>query len=344
MSATATTFPSLTEGESAPNWRGVPTEVGCDRLSLSFPVRKWADDRHWSRVTYGRDGDVTYQGSVIPYAGGPELMVGLRTIKGQPWGKVEANPARFADPHGCSLLPLRDLPAAVSVLLAGAAEMVEASTAPDDARVKRLDLARDFRGVTSPALYVEGLAPMKRPWARRSYTYNDPGKGNAQTLYVGSNAGGVRLYDQHEAYAGKGAPDGSLRWEGEYRAGWLERWGVKAVSDLDPVVCGRMALDRWEWSAMGAQVTGPVNAVQVLQREVAKGALSESVAHRLLGAMVFQSFGYGAQSRRSEQRYRDVVERLGMTNAALWSNDLDRQALGRLDWQSGTEVLSMVTP
>jgi hypothetical protein len=92
---------------------------------------------------------------------------------------------------------------------------------------------------------------------------------------------------------------------------------------------------------MGTTVTGPVNAVQLLQREVLAGKITQAVADRLLGSIVRQSLGIGGQAKTSEWRHRDVLGRLGMTAEALWSNDLSRQAVGRLDFQTGTEELAL---
>jgi hypothetical protein len=337
----ATPFPSLTEGESGPDWHATTAEkVGIDRLSLSFPVRDWLELGRWEKREDRADGSWSAQARVGA-PGTPEVMVGLRTIAGQPWGKVECNPSRFVDPQGCALLPVRQLDAALAVMWSAAGELTRPGCPLQDARVKRVDVARDFRSVTSTALYVEGLGPVHRPYARRSFTYNDPAKGNAQTLYVGSKAGGVRLYDQHEAYADKGAPEGALRWEVEARTGWLERVGVRRVGDLDAVSVARLARGRWEWSRMGEPVTGPVNAVQVLQRRIEAGEISRTVAVRLAGELLFQSFGYGGQARRSEYRYREVLSSVGLTTSALWSNDLAAQAVGRLDFDTGTEELAL---
>lgn len=158
---------------------------------------------------------------------------------------------------------------------------------------------------------------------------------------MGSKAGGVRLYDQHSAYAEKGAPEGSLRWEVEARRGSLESVGISWLEDLDAVTVQRLAEQRWEWSKMGTQVSGPVNAVQVMQRAVEAGEIKQGTADRLLGVMVRQAFGYGGQARRSEYRYRPLMERLGVTAGAVWSNDLSAQAVGRLDFEAGTELLEL---
>jgi len=318
--------------------------VGIDRLSMSFPVAEHAPPGAWDSHTYRYESGQHAYSKRVPVSDGdgPAVMVGVTTINGRPWGKAECNPARFADPYGCELLDPRMLPAAVTVMWLAVGELVRPAESLEQARVTRLDVARDFRAVTSPALYVEGLGPLRRPWARRSFTYNDPGRGDAQTLFVGSGAGGVRLYDQHQAYADKGAPEGSLRWEAEVRKGWLQRAGIRHVTDLDPVAVDRLALDRWKWSAMGTEVTGPVNAVQVVQRAMVEGRVTRAVGAKLLGELMLESFGFGRQAGRSERRHRDVMDELGVTAPALWNNDLSRQAVGRLDFEEGTEVLSMV--
>lgn len=143
-----------------------------------------------------------------------------------------------------------------------------------EARAQRADIARDFRGIMSPALFVYGLEPIKRAYARRAFTYHDPQRANAPTLCVGSKAGQVRRYDQHAADADKGAPEGFLRFEVQANDGWLEAAGVRTAADLDAMACARIAEQRWQWSAMGTLVTGPVNAVQLLQRRVHAGDVS----------------------------------------------------------------------
>lgn len=335
------TFPDLTEGESVATLQ--PRGVGIDRLSISFPVKRWAEPSRWDSHQYRyADGRQTVAATIRPTDSGPEVMVGVQTVNGRPWGKVECNPARLYDPEGCELLPPRLLGAAATVLWAAGRELTEPDCSADEARVTRLDVARDFRGVTSPTLYVDGLAPLRRPYARRSFTYHDPQRANAQTLFVGSKAGGVRLYDQHAAYAHKGAPEGSLRWECEARRDWLARFGVRQAGELDAVAVAELAADRWEWSRMGETVTGPVNAVQVAMAAVASGEVKRSVATRLLGEMLVQSFGYERQTHRAtDWRHRELIGRLGLTTGALWSDDLSRQAVGRLDFETGTEFLEL---
>lgn len=342
------TFPSLTEGESVSNLQ--QTGLGIDRLSFSVPVADAAPPSAWDRCEYRwSDGRQTMAAMVHPHRDrvtsrpiGPGVMVGVQTVDGVPWAKAEANPSRFWDPDGCGLLPPSMLAAAAETMWAALCELVTPGCSADAARVKRVDVARDFRGITAPSMYIEGLGPIKRPYARRSFTYNDPQRANAQTLFVGSKAGGVRLYDQHAAYAEKGAPEGSLRWEGEVRGGWLDRAGLRHLGDVDAVSMDRLARDRWEWSGMGQTVSGPVHAVQVVERAVQEGRVSAAVAERALGRMMLESFGVRRElDRVTAWRHQGVMRELGLMHDSLWSNDLSAQASGRLDFESGTEELSL---
>lgn len=344
-------FPYLTEGETETTCHKIGTTgVGIDRLSISFPVRYYQHWSRWEQTSY-RPGtgqqtatarvplweDNSDNRDTLQRVTAPKIMIGLTQIAGKHWAKAEANPSRFADPDGCTLMDPRLLGPAIEVMWRCARTLVEPDCDVLDASVTRVDVARDFRGITSPSLLVSGLGPIRRPWARRSFTYNDPGRAHAETLYVGSGAGGVRLYDQHQAYADKGAPEGSLRWEVEARKGWLGKVGIRHVTDLDPVSVGRLAADRWDWSAMGTPVTGPVHAVDVLRREVAAGHLKAATAARMLGSSVMHALGGPGVSTRTEYRYRRLARELGVGSAALWSDERVARVRARLDWESGTE-------
>lgn len=319
-------------------------------MSVSFPARRFEHWSRWEQVSYRPEVGMQAATARLSMARDKSdkldryrnvtIMVGLTTIKGKPSAKIECNPARLADPEGCELLDPRLLGPAVDVMFRRAAELVEPACDPLDANVTRVDVARDFRGITSPSLLINGLGPIRRPWARRSFTYNDPGRANAETLFVGSGAGGVRLYDQHQAYADKGAPEGSLRWEVEARRDWLAKCGIRHVTDLDPVSVCRLAAERWSWSAMGTPVAGPVHAVDVLRREVAAGHLKAATAARMLGSSVMHVLGGPGVSRMTEYRYRKIAKELGVGSAALWCNDKVARVTARLDFEAGTEVLT----
>lgn len=277
-------------------------------------------------------------------AGGGEVFAGARFVPetGRWVGKVEANPSRLADPDGCGLLAAEDTQVAVRQMLGLAAEAVGWSVAcdPGEARVRRVDVARDFRGVQCPSFFVRGLLNVRRRYARRTYLYADPARGNAETLWAGTETGGCRLYDQHAAYAARGASEGSLRWEVEARGGWLEKVGIGSVADLGVESLGALARSRWEWSRMGEAVTGTVEVVEAVDRLVRLGELSSARADRLLGMLVRESLGVSRRvSNDTASVYEGLKRRLGVRpSAELFGGGTRVAVAGRLDYESGREV------
>lgn len=333
---------------------------GVDRLSLSFPVASMSEDpEDWPLVSVAQQGTVgerwsrgrmfTAADPVTGEAGKVTVYVGVTDVAGKPWAKVETNPSRFVDPSGCGLLPLAQLEPAVNVLAATAQLLCKPAEPVRHWRVKRVDLARDFRGIGEPWFYVQGLLHVHRPYARRQYIYSDPGKGNAQTLWAGGKAGGARLYDQHEAYAEKGAPEGSLRWEVEARGGsksWLDSCGIRSAADLvsEADALYRLAETRWEWSGMGREIASVSATVDALRHWVEPRTgkpLSEAKRKRLLGDLLEEACGVRApaSSPNAESEYRRMKRDLGFAMVpAIDQLVAAGNVRGRLDWESGTEV------
>lgn len=253
------------------------------------------------------------------------------------WGKVECNPARIEDPDGCSLLGLDRAAAAGRAMIAAAAELVEPAGPVDAARVKRVDLARDFEVGTAASFYVRALLGLKRPYARRSYIYSDPAKNRAETLWAGSKAGGCRLYDKHEAHGSRGAPEGSLRWEVEARADWLGRLGkIRTVKQLEAAHLEVVAENRWHWSRMGTEVM----ATDAVVERVLGAGLTPAVERGVLGHMLLQSHGVARPlAKGTAAKYDRVLRDLGITLDSGQERASCPGFAGRLDWDSGREVV-----
>jgi hypothetical protein len=324
------------------------TPVGVDRLSVSFPLAGYRDEVFTDRRTVQGPGrtveaeslSTSLRSARYPGAG---VFVGVRYQPGSGFfGKVECNPARLNDPEGCSLLSLDRVGLAVGLMWAAAEGIGVVSAVPvEDWRVKRLDVARDYVGVTVPGFYVRGLMNVRRPYARVVSLYADPARGAAETLWAGSKAGGCRLYDQHQAYAQRGAQAGAMRFEVEARSSWLSKVGIETVADLTSGNMESLAAQRWEWSGMGTQITGMANVVERVQGLVHSGELSQAKALHLLGALVAESFGVGApKSRSTHADYRRWYARLGVRPTVELFAGADVQVTGRLDWESGREVLA----
>jgi hypothetical protein len=205
-----------------------------------------------------------------------------------------------------------------------------------DARVKRLDIAGDFQGVEEPTFYIRGLAPMKRPYARRQYVYNNPQRGNAETFWVGSGAGGVRLYDK--AQENPAAPEGTVRWECECRSDWLERIaGIRVVEDLSDEKVALLAADRWEWSAMGREVSATDRVVE----KVIRSELSPAKQRGFLGHCLMESRGVSApMGKATAAAYRRLQRDLNVVlDARMFDGGRGAGFVGWLDYEAGKEIV-----
>jgi hypothetical protein len=312
--------------------------VGVDRVSCSFPLEGFQEDRSaWSEVRARQVAGAeieTFSGAVD--VAGVKVFVG---VSEQPeahhrwWGKVELNPSRVVDPEGVSLAPVEELPGVMRRVREAALELLSPVEPLREWRTKRVDVARDFGGVSDAAVMVRSLAPIPRPWSRRNLVHADPVRSGAQTLMVGSGAGVARLYDKHVESGGV-APDGTLRCEFECRAGWLERYGgIARLGDVNAESVSALARDRWEWSAMGVEVSGDWSLV--FSRCEAAGLTPER-RRAFIGFLVEQAEGHGVSMGKNQATYYRRLQRLLGVTAPSGGGGL--RVMRRLDFDSGTEV------
>ncbi len=330
-------FPLLTERETAQNL----CMAGLDRISVSFPVEHFDENpSSWNQVTRRMVGteneSATFGVSLSLGEGKPSVYVGVSDVRKAhgPFGKVEFNPARVVDPAGWQLASVRALRQTVVEAVAKALDVLSPGVpSVDEMRVKRLDVARDFQ-TEHAEFYVRGLAPVHRPWAKRNLVHFDPGKKGAQTLMVGSGAGVVRLYDKAAETEGQ-APPGTLRWEAECRDEWVQKYGdIVNVADVTEERVTQLASNRWEWSAMGTDVGAMDRVVERAKRS----GLSQRELLSFLGYVTLLANGSGQVAHRNTAaKYRKLSKELGVTIGEL--EQAAAQFLGRLDWESGTEVL-----
>jgi hypothetical protein len=271
---------------------------------------------------------------VVP---GVSAYVGVQVTHevGRVVAKVEFNPSRIADPEGCSLAPAALVRGMVGQVVSAASEYVRPGDGDASAfRVKRIDVARDFEAVESPSALIRGLAPVPRPWSRRNLVHADPARNGAQTLMVGSGQGVVRLYDKAAETKGKVAV-GTLRWEAENRASWAEKYGaIRTVEDICTESVGELALNRFDWSAMGIEVSSTHGVVEVL----ARSDLTDRERTMFLGWLVQQSTPYAWEpSSATGAKFRRLQRQLGVAVGpeAVASVGF----VSRLDWESGREVV-----
>jgi hypothetical protein len=316
--------------------------VGLDRVSLSFPVTDFEPHpAGWASISEINPGGAretrrtNYGSSVV--VDGVKVFVGVALIgaTGQTMGKVEFNPSRIVDPDGYGVATLAEAKDAAGQVWAAAGELVAPAVPIDEAKAKRLDVTKDFGQVDQPANLIRGLAPIHRPWAKRNLVHADPQRHGAQTLMVGGGPGVVRLYDKWAETQGK-APAGTVRWEAECRAAWLGQYGgMSRWADVTDQTVGQLARNRWEWSAMGAEVSGTSRVVD----KVAASDLSEREQCMFLGWLVSQAAGKGWQpgSKTTLAKWRKVQRDIGVAVGDL--SDGQAGFVSRLDWDTGREVL-----
>ncbi len=308
-------------------------------------MREWLDDPSaWTQIGIRWPGSPeaaeTRSGSVEVARGEDPVhaFVGTQGVPatGQTWAKVEFNPSRVLDPDGAGLAPVEDVMGLLEHVLdkVGASRLIVLPPEVETAKVKRLDVARDFSGIKHPDFYVRSLAPIKRPWAKRNLVHFDPQKRGAQTLMVGSGVGIVRLYNKHDEKPDK-VPEGVLRWELEARADWAKRYGgVETVKDLSVEKISRLALDRWRWSQMSVEVSATNRVVE----QVSESGLSPAKQRALLGWMLQRSCGQVSPvSKETGAEFNRLSRQLGVTLEAAGGDAPG--FIGRLDWDSGREVV-----
>jgi hypothetical protein len=312
---------------------------GVDRLSVSFPVNSYEEDPSaWSMISARNPG--TPQAAETRSASvelGPKVraFVGVQELPtGQTWAKVEWNPSRVEDPEGHSLCPVDAVQSTAAAALAAAGDLVEVPPDPGTAKVRRIDVARDFQGVERPDFFVRSLGPLPRPWARRNLVHFDPSRNGAQTLMVGSGAGVARLYDKNAETEGN-AP-GVLRWEVEARSSWAKNYGeVVVLADVRAERVKQLAANRWEWSQMGVEVSAPDRVIE----KVSNSGLSAAKQRSFLGWLFLQAHGVEQPiADATVAEWRRLQRQLGVT---LTRED-GTPAIGfvtRLDWDSGREVV-----
>jgi hypothetical protein len=311
--------------------------TGVDRLSVSFPVSDFnPDPTAWAAVKVNAPGtpqEVTRR-QVMLDEDGRKCFVGVSGIPGRvgEWGKVEFNPSRMADPSGHGLATVQETHDGLAEALQMARQVIAWDAQAGEMRVKRLDVARDFFDVERPEFVVRGLGPIRRPWARLNLVHFDPSRNGAQTLMVGSRSGVVRLYDKHEETEGA-VPEGTLRWECEARDSWCERYGgVRTMSDVSDESVERLASDRWEWSAMGHEISADERIVE----QVMRSGLSHREQRMFLGHLMMLRAGVDVpMSTATAAKWNRLTRSMGIV-----LGDGDGTFSARLDWDSATEVVT----
>jgi hypothetical protein len=193
----------------------VAADYGLDKLELHCLIkpprlasRRWHVKKvrrpcgdHVSATRWINDGPAPVRASV---RGSPEMSTYDCFLS--------FNPSRFVDPNGIALCRPSDVSSVIGEILEMAHAWLKVWGDVLDMEVRRVDVARNFYGVTDPSRYLLGLAALPRRRAQRNELYRSAG-GQPETLRAGSSSGGWGcLYDK-----GRESPDladpGTMRFE-----------------------------------------------------------------------------------------------------------------------------------
>ena len=238
---------------------GVP--VSLDTVGIAIPCRGGL-----------KSGSTANGRSRVKLPGGGFLAVGIGDMA---W--IEASLPNRELGINVRGLELDDAKASIKRLVKEAEQFVQYSSAktiedkdgrrrsisPDDPRVVRLDLVRDFHlqnpDLLSPIL--NGLSQVPRNGRVKVRRFGDGKSGQAETLRVGPATWAATLYDKHVESRGH-AEIGSLRSEFRLRSRQLastevtaSTGSVIAVSDLSEVRCDTIRRIWFEKARFGAWVS-----------------------------------------------------------------------------------------
>ena len=311
--------------------------IGIDKLALSFPISRIVQNREvWDSVYPGRAKAQDYLD--YPYTSfdvsagyvGP----GLRCT-------VEYNPSRVIDPTGHSLCTTDDLFSTVAPILDQLGGRVVLEGDVNDALVRRLDVALDFK-VADPQFFLTGLRPLHRKNGANPSLWFDEKSGAALSLRIGTSRAAkprrpnhITLYDKH-IKAGTPETEGVLRWEMSGRTWPKDYGGIRTLSDMTPGRIAFLALDRWDWSRMGDVV---VSEAEFVDRVYATEWSTDMKRDRFLGQSLGELHGknvFGSESAREE--FNKTQKALGITAS-------EKPGLARrLDLLARTDVPEMSEP
>ena len=306
--------------------------VGIDTLRLAFPIQQW-------RAIPPAVESIDYQGGTTWSKWHLEAGGSFGAGNGRAW--VEASlPVRMMG-NNTVALPFCDLYAAIEDLMTEVATIVDfdpAAVTPDKLRVPRVDLVRDFDGVTTPALLIAGLGQNRQPGRSQVLRHSDHGRAESLTVTM-KTSWTATAYDKHRESKGL-APAGRVRFEARLKTrrlqgAWASRHGgpVRVIADMTEEKMEKLARSTFDAVGFGATVM----TREEVARRVAESGLSGQEQATLVGHLVYQAAGMGSPlSEGSERKYEKIARELGVR---LHPDAL--QAGMRLDWETGRALLDV---
>lgn len=283
--------------------------------------------------------------SDVDMASGVTLRVDSR--RGPVEARIEASLPRLRDGHNCHPLPISEVPELVRLLHAQASDWVQWQCAPNEVKLMRVDLVRDFEGVLDGKRLLTGLSRQAVPRIH-SRAYVNPGEAQVQTLTRFTDRWAARLYDrsgsyQQHARATRGHTSdsywglaqreaGKLRYELELKSRFLKDYALDTlpgllatnVTDLAETYFRKAGFDR-------VAALGVVGLHEAAMRLKSEGSYNQFPA--VLGQLWIEALGLPqAASAPSRRNYLNKAQAAGITVEDLLQQSADTR---RLDFHLG---------
>jgi hypothetical protein len=212
----------------------------------------------------------------------------------------------------------------------------------ESAKVVRLDLVRDFHGVTEQTAILDGLAAIPTTARSKVRRFADPTANRAETLRVGPKAWGCTLYDKHTESRGH-APEGQLRFEARlHQAQLTSVWAsklhghVQVVADITQERC-----DAFQWGMFHRVAFD--RAVPALGQISAAIWACEDLSPARRGAfwayLTLPGFG-SSLSAPTRRKYRDLAQSMGLAPGVGAPEQIGARVV-RLDYYRGTQSVEL---
>jgi GH24 family phage-related lysozyme (muramidase) len=315
--------------------------VGPTDVSTLYGLNRIRHERHVDQAS-GEVIDHGYSGSLFITVGG--ATVGISAWEGRSGAemRLQASVPHMLRGHNWDGAGPGELPRAVDRLLGSVARELPGVPAPDEVRVTRVDLTRDFQDVRSPNATLSAIARHPMPRATVNHQYLRP-DGKIQTLMRGNkNHWVARGYDKfYEALQSTGLQrelakvrSQQLRFEVELRSKELRHRGITSVDDLLTADLTGIAHDYFK------RCRFDVNSAQngladLLERLTADKVTCARQRNLLVYLMCVEYDGSAPLSRGPFEEARALANRYNLGPGSLGTSTFTR----RLDFIEGREVV-----
>lgn len=342
-------------------------EVRIDTVRFAYDTRESTGRPHGARAQVydlGTDREAWAFSADLPEGGQVMWGNGPRAV-------VELNVSKAKQGHNVEALDLADTLEVAREAFDWAQLWIPAAVPFEDAFVNRLDLVRDFEGVTRPVQTLSALRSVPMRGRATARLFNDAHKGGAITLTKGNGARSSTLYDkgaevlkfepkkpsknadadEREAYREACArhralvalAEGRLRFEARVRKEPLRRAGVTTMQDVTPfadnvVRLGWLRRQMFGWAGFDREVSA---LARVTEAVLSDPELSNRERATCLGYFLLASQGHEVGrlfSSNTQRKYERVASTLGLVLDGTAPTEAGT-FVARLDYDQGVEVV-----